>query len=143
MPRRRWPVILAFFISAAVGIIRGQQTTAELHLTVDDSSGAGMKASGTLDDQAFQTDGQGRCDFRNLAPGRHSLKVSAAGFATQVIAVEVGAGGTVNETVKLELAGTTSRVDVVDTTPLAGANLTKEQIAAPISLHLRRRKRWS
>ena len=49
-----------------------------------------------------------------------------------MISVEVGAGATVNEMVKLELAGTASRVDVVETTPLAGENLTKEQIAAPI-----------
>jgi outer membrane receptor protein involved in Fe transport len=119
-------------LGAAAGMLRAQQPTGGLHLAVEDSSGAGMQASGTLDDQAFQTDGQGHYDFRNLASGRHRLEVSRSGFATQVLSVEVGAGGAVSETVKLELAGTASRVDVVDTTPLAGANLTKEQIAAPI-----------
>jgi outer membrane receptor protein involved in Fe transport len=91
-----------------------------------------MRASGTLDNQAFKTDAQGQYDFQNVAPGRRRLKVSAPGFATQVISVEVGAGATVNQNVKLELAGGASRVDVVETTPLAGANLTKEQIAAPV-----------
>lgn len=33
---------------------------------------------------------------------------------------------------KLELASETSHVDVVDTTPLVGANLTKDRIAAPV-----------
>ncbi len=132
LPGRRRPVVLILFLSATTGFIHGQQPTGELRLAVEDASGAGTQAAGTLDDQAFQTDAQGQYDFKNLASGRHRLKVSRAGFATQVIAVEVGAGGTVNETVKLELASTASRVDVVDTTPLAGANLTKDQIAAPV-----------
>ena len=128
----RAPFFSLLALIAAAGMIRAQQPAGEIRLAVEDSSGAGMQAAGTLDNQAFQTDGQGQYDFRNLASGRHRLQVSKAGFATQVIAVEVGAGGAVNEIVKLELAGTASRVDVVDTTPLAGANLSKDQIAAPV-----------
>ncbi len=120
------------FLAATAGIMHGQPPAGEIRLAVQDASGAEMQASGRLDAQAFQTDGQGQYDFRNLASGRHRLEVSRAGFATQVISVEVGAGATVNQTVKLQLAGTASRVDVVETTPLAGANLTKDQIAAPI-----------
>jgi len=129
---KRTAVFSLLLLGGTAGILQAQQPGGELRLAVEDSSGAGMQASGTLDDQAFQTDAQGQYDFRNLASGRHRLQVSRVGFATQVIAVEVGAGGTLNETVKLDLAGTASRVDVVDTTPLAGANLAKEQIAAPI-----------
>ena len=112
-----------------VGMLRAQQPTGELRLAVEDASGGGMQASGKIDDQAFQTDAQGQYDFKSLASGRHRLEVSRNGFATQVIAVEVGAGGTVNETVKLGLAGTASRIEVVDTTPLAGTDLAKDQIA--------------
>lgn len=108
------------------------QTGATLHLAVQDSTGAAMQASGTLDAQAFQTDAQGQYDFRSLARGPHRLTVSASGFATQVIALEVGADATINQTVKMQLAGTASSVNVVDTTPLPGANLTKDQVAAPV-----------
>jgi outer membrane receptor protein involved in Fe transport len=129
---KRTAVFFSLVLGGAAGMLQAQQPTGEIRLAVEDSSGAGMQASGTLDNRAFQTDAQGQYDFKNLASGPHRLQISKVGFATQVIAVEVGAGGALNETVKLELAGTASRVDVVDTTPLAGANLTKEQIAAPI-----------
>lgn len=108
------------------------QTGGTIHLAVEDPSGVPMQAAGTLDDRAFQTDAQGHYDFHNLAPGRHNLKVSKNGFATQAVSVEIGIGAEVPETVKLELAGTASRVDVVETTPLPGANLTKEQVASPV-----------
>ncbi len=130
-PGRRLLVLCSLLASLA-GTDYAQQRPGELHLQVEDPSGAAMQASGTLDNKAFQTDPQGEHDFRNLAPGRHNLKVSATGFATQTMAIEVSAGGTLNKTVKLELAGTGSSINVVDTTPLAGANLTKDQIAAPV-----------
>src|SRR5579883_1045756 len=114
-------LVLSLLTGAITGIAWGQHAAGELRLSVMDPSGAGMQASGTLDNKAFKTDAQGQYDFRNLAHGRHRLKVSAPGFAAQVIAVEVAAGGTVSQNVKLELAGGVSRVDVVDTTPLAGA----------------------
>lgn len=117
---------------AMSALLCAQGPGGEIRIQVEDASGAMMQASGTLDDQAFQTDAQGQYDFRNLAAGRHSLRVSAAGFAQQVIAVELAAGGTVNQIVKMQLAGSASSVNVVDTTPLPGANLTKDQIAAPV-----------
>ena len=130
--RHHRSVVLFLLTGAIAGIAYGQNPVGELRLTVNDPSGAGMQASGTLDNRAFKTDAQGQYDFRDLAPGRHRLSVSAPGFATQAIPVEVSAGGAVNETVKLELAGTGSSINVVATTPLVGANLEKDQIAAPV-----------
>jgi outer membrane receptor protein involved in Fe transport len=125
-PRRN--LLLCLAIAA---IMDGQQPSGEIRLAVEDSSGAAMQASGTLDENAFQTDGQGKYDFHNLAPGRHRLVVSRPGFATQVISVEVGQRS-ISEIVKLEVASSATSVDVVDTTPLAGANVNKDQIAAPV-----------
>ncbi len=113
-------------------VLHAQSPTGEIRLTVQDSSGAAMQASGRIDDRAFHTDARGQYDLQNLAPGPHRLEISKAGFATQVISVEVGSNGPVNQAVTLELAGTASRVDVVDATPLPGANLTKDQVAAPV-----------
>src|SRR5215469_3695875 len=101
-PRRR--IVLPAFIALASFALYGQQPSGEIRLSVEDSSGAAIQASGKLDDQAFETDAEGQYDFQNLAAGRHRLEVSKPGFATKVIAVTVGACGPVNEAVKLELA---------------------------------------
>lgn len=130
MPRCRR---LALF--ALVGLattVNGQPSSGEIRLTVQDSSGAAVQASGTLDDRAFQTDGQGQVDFQNLSQGRHRLEVSKPGFATQVISVDVTANSPISKIVSLAPASTSSSIDVVDTTPLVGVNLTKDQIAVPV-----------
>ncbi len=91
-----------------------------------------MRASGKLDDVPFQTDAQGQHDFQNTAPGRHRLEVSKSGFATQVLAIDVSPSNPVLRTVMLEPASASSRVEVVEATPLAGVDLTKDQIASPV-----------
>ena len=130
-PLMRSPRPLVILSVAAAAMLYGQPA-GEIRLAVQDSSGAAMQAAGTLDDRAFETDAQGQYDFQNLAAGRHRLQISKPGFATRVISVEVRQGAPVSETVKLELASTATSIDVVDTTPLVGANLTKDQIAAPV-----------
>ena len=128
----RRPLVLSVSIAAAVLVMYGQQPSGEIRLSVQDPTGAAISASGKLDDQVFQTDEEGHYDFPNLAPGPHRLSVSKQGFATQVLSAAVRPGVTTRETVKLELASTASSIDVVATTPLVGANLTKDQIAAPV-----------
>jgi outer membrane receptor protein involved in Fe transport len=129
---RRQHLVLSLILAATSRIISGQQATGELHLSVADSSGAAMQASGRIDDRAFQTDPRGQYDFQSLAPGRHRLEVSRPGFATQVVSVDVAPGSQVARTVTLGPASTSTSVEVVDTTPLAGLDLRKDQIAAPV-----------
>lgn len=124
--------VVGLVLSAAAATIYGQQRSGEMRLAVQDASGAPVRASGKLDDRAFQTDAQGQHDFQGVAAGVHRLTVSRPGFATQVLSITVTAGATTAETVKLEVASTTSSVNVVATTPLVGADLTKDQIAAPV-----------
>ncbi len=119
-------------LAALAVIVHGQQPPGEIHLSVQDSTGAAMQASGKLDGRAFQTDPRGHHDFPNVAAGRHRLEIAKPGFTARVLSVTVRSGGRVSEVVKLELESTSTTVDVVATTPLAGANLTKEQIAAPV-----------
>lgn len=131
-PRRLIRQALFAFGLFLPALLFGQAATGELRLEVKDPSGASIQASGTLDDHAFLTDGQGQYDFQNLAPGRHRLEVSKPGFATRVTYVDIRPGSPTSEMVQLGLASTATSVDVVDTTPLSGANLTKDQIAAPV-----------
>lgn len=131
-PCRPLSVILVFSLCSVGGIIRGQQLAGEIRLAVEDSSGEQMQASGKIDGRAFQTDPQGHFDFQKLAPGRHRLEVSKPGFATQVVSVDVSPGSPVARTVTLGPASTSSSIEVIETTPLVGVDLTKDQIPAPV-----------
>lgn len=123
--------LCALVVSCLPQVLLGQ-AAGQLHVEVKDQSGGALPAAGTLDNRAFQTDAQGQYDFQNLAIGRHRLEVSKPGFATQVISIDVTANVPLSKTVTLGLASTSNSVDVVDTTPLMGVNLDKDQIAAPV-----------
>src|SRR5579872_1571379 len=122
-------VLLAWAFGA---LLQAQVPTGEIRLTVEDPDGMAMQASGKLDARAFQTDALGRYTFERLSPGRHRLEISKPGFATQMVPIDVAAGTPVVRIVKLDLASASSRIEVVDTTPLAGVDLAKDQIASPI-----------
>lgn len=113
-------------------LLHAQAPSGEIRLTVEDPSGMAMQASGRLDAVAFQTDSSGQYDFRSLTPGKHRLEISKPGFATQVLSVDVAPSNPVTRIVRLDLASASSRVEVVEATPLAGVDLAKEQIASPV-----------
>ncbi len=116
----------------------GQAGAGEIRLEVRDSSGAVMKASGTLKNtatsavQRFHTDSQGRYIFRSLPYGRYLLDVAHAGFAPQSLPVDVGSESPVSRTVSMTLAPQASSVAVVAATPLPGADLAVDEIPAPV-----------
>lgn len=123
-------------ILCAVGLVcsllRAQPPAGEIRLSVQDSSGAAMQAAGKLGTQSFQTDAQGHYTFTNVPYGRYRLEVSQAGFATQAAAIDVQSATPILRTITLSPAVAGSRIDVVETTPLPGVDLTKDQIASPI-----------
>jgi outer membrane receptor protein involved in Fe transport len=130
-------VCVLFALTAIVAPIRAQQSSGEIQLQVKDSSGAAMPASGTLHQmgakqQTFRTDPQGRYRFRNLPYGRYKLEVSQPGFVTQSVVIDVESATPIARTVTMALGSQTAKVDVVATTPLAGTDLSIEQIAAPV-----------
>ncbi len=119
-------------------LVCAQPTTGEIRLEVKDPSGAALQASGKLrnaaagTEQIFQTDPQGKCALLKVASGHYRLEVSRAGFATQVSDVDVQAGKPVSRTITLELRSQASSIDVVAVTPLAGTDLSRDQVAGNV-----------
>ncbi len=128
---------LSLVLMGAVGILQGQQSAGELRLQVKDPSGAAVAVSGTLRnvaggaERSFQTDSQGTYRFPALPYGHYRLEISKGGFANLVLSIEVQSP-TIDRAVTLTLAAQATRVDVVATTPLAGTDLSVDQIAGPV-----------
>jgi outer membrane receptor protein involved in Fe transport len=118
--------------------LQAQQPTGEIRVQVKDPSGAAVAASGRLRnpvagiDRTFQTDAQGLFSFPALPYGRFSLEVSKAGFATLSVQIDVQSATPVSRTVTFALAQAASKIDVVSTTPLAGTDLSADQIAGAV-----------
>ncbi len=118
--------------------MHGQRPAGQIRLEVKDPSSAGMKASGRLHslstglERAFQTDARGAFTFEGLAFGRYLLEVSRSGFATQSLSVDVPSAVPVPCLVTMTLAASAFQTEVVGTTPLAGVDLAREEIAAPV-----------
>ncbi|HEV3334599.1 MAG TPA: TonB-dependent receptor [Bryobacteraceae bacterium] len=119
-------------------VLQAQAPTGEIRIEVKDPSGAAVEASGTLQSQAgrlkqtFQTDLQGTYTFANLPYGRYRLELSKSGFASQTLSIEVQAPAPTLHAVTLALLTQSSRIDVVEATPLPGTDLPLDQIPAPV-----------
>lgn len=127
--------ILAIWSPAA---LLAQTLQGEIHLQIQDASGAPMQASGRLENLSggsarnFHTDSQGAAALQNLPFGRYRLIISKSGFATRSITVEVNSTSVVTRVVSLEIGAQTTRVDVVANTPLPGMNVPLNEIPAPV-----------
>ena len=119
-------------------IPNGEVHIGEIHIQVKDPSGAAMQAGGTLESLAagvqrnFQTDAHGRHTFGDLPYGRYRLEISQPGFGSQSVTIDVQSATPISRTITMALTSQTSKVDVVSTTPLAGTDLTTDQIASPV-----------
>ncbi|HTW67078.1 MAG TPA: TonB-dependent receptor [Bryobacteraceae bacterium] len=119
-------------------LLLAQAPTGEIRLQVNDPSGAGMQVSGKLEsrglgvDRKFQTDSQGQAALGDLPLGRYRLEISKLGFVSQSVVIAVGSAAPVEQAVTMKLASQASKVEVVSETPLAGTDLTRDQIAAPV-----------
>src|SRR5580704_6881034 len=117
---------------------QAQQPTGEVRIEVRDPSGAAVEAPGTLRNlttgmgRTFQTDSHGSYDFVNLPYGRYRIQISKGGFVPQSIEVNIQSGSPISRTFTLAIGMQASRVDVVAATPLAGTELSKNQIAGPV-----------
>jgi outer membrane receptor protein involved in Fe transport len=119
-------------------LVQAQAPTGEIRIEVKDPSGAAVEASGRLQDLAgglkrtFQTDLQGMYMFANLPFGRYRLELSKSGFATQTLSIDVQSPAPIVRTVTLDLLTQSSRIDVVEATPLPGTDLPIDEIPAPV-----------
>ena len=136
LKRRLFSFSLAF--AGAAALLQAQQPSGEIRLEVNDPSGAAVEASGRLRNPAggvdltFQTDAQGKYVIANLPYGRYRLELTKTGFVTQSSLIDVQSGTPISRTVTLAIGAQSSKVDVVAVTPLAGTDLTTDQIAGPV-----------
>jgi outer membrane receptor protein involved in Fe transport len=116
-------------------LVQGQ-TTGQLTIAVKDPSGAPIQASGKLTSSAttlsFQTDSSGNYTFPGLQFASYTLQVSKPGFAPQSASIAIRSTAAISRTITLSLASTSYKVDVVAPTPLAGTDLSLNQIAGPV-----------
>src|SRR5262245_58957255 len=102
-----WCMTLALFFLAPSGL--AESPAGELRIEVKDPSGAAVAASGKLQNlalgtvQNYETDARGSHIFSGLARGRYRLEVSATGFATQMVSINVQSEGPIARTVTLSL----------------------------------------
>ena len=118
-------------------LLHSQTPGGQIRIDIKDPSGAPIAAAGTLTgprgtDQTFQTDADGVYSFAGLPLGRYRLQISKRGFATQSLALDLASDAVISRTIILELAAQTTRVDVVEATPLPGTDLPLDQIPAPV-----------
>ena len=140
-PARRdstWSCAVALIVSGMFWalVAFGQSKAGEIRIRVTDPSGAAMAANARLQgpglDRAFQTDAQGAAAVTNLPPGRYRLTISRDGIAARSELIDVQSGAPATRTIALALSSAAFAVDVTETTPLAGVELSGSEIAAPI-----------
>lgn len=96
-------ILLGAFLACLLvsRLAHAQRSAGEVRLEVKDPSGAAVAASGRLHNlasgtvQNYQTDAQGTHSFTGLPYGRYRLEVTAGGFATQSVIVNVQSGAPV------------------------------------------------
>jgi hypothetical protein len=134
---KRIKVALCWTFLEIFSALQAQRPVGEIRLHVIDPSRAGVEASGTLRLQSgvaakFQTDPQGSYTAANLALGTYRVEIKKTGFVTQSLSIDVKSPAAVSRTVILALAhGPAATMEIVATTPLAGTDLSPDQIAAP------------
>jgi outer membrane receptor protein involved in Fe transport len=115
-----------------------QALDGEIRLEIKDPSGAAMQASGKLKNlqtgasRSFQTDANGKFTLGDLSFSRYRLEVSGQGFATQSFLVDVQSNAPVSRTITMAIGVESARVDVVAATPLAGSNLSLQEMPGPV-----------
>lgn len=132
-------VLLLFAISVSAQTqVASKSPTGELRMEVRDSSGNALAVAGTLENLStgvarhFQTNAQGLANLTNLPFGRYRLEISQTGFARQSILVDVQSSAPIVRVVTMTLGNLAFNVDVVAATPLPGADLSADEIPAPV-----------
>jgi hypothetical protein len=118
------------------------QITGHISGTILDSSGAGVAAarvkltgSGTGDERAQASDGEGRFAFHQLRVGEYRIIAEAAGFSQLSATAVVRAGETAVVSMRLEVGLVTETIQVTDAaTPLDAANSQIQLSVAPTQI---------
>jgi outer membrane receptor protein involved in Fe transport len=121
-------------------LLPAQGSAGEIRLDIKDPSGASMRASGRLENlqtgasRGFLTDTNGKFTLADLNFGRYKLEVSGQGFVTQSLLIDVQSSNPISRTITMALGVESARIDVVAATPLAGTNLSLQEIPGPVQI---------
>jgi outer membrane receptor protein involved in Fe transport len=115
--------------------LSAQPPTGSIRLDIKDPSGAPVEAAGKVAgpvNSRFLSDANGLYTLTGLPFGTYRIEISKTGFARLTLSIDVKSSAPISRTVTLTLADATSKVDVISTTPLAGTDLSTNQIAGPV-----------
>ena len=76
----------------------------------------------------------GQAALQSVPVGRYRVTLSGGGFSTQTVLIDVRSDAPVSRTITMEVAAARDKVDVVETTPLAGVGLSRMEIPSPVQL---------
>jgi hypothetical protein len=103
-------------------LLQAQTATSSLHGVITDASGAvapnvevTLKNAATGFMQAKKSSGEGEYSFQQIAPGKYSLTISAAGFAQQTRQVELLVNQPARLDIRLTIQSAAETVEVNDT----------------------------
>ena len=131
-------MLFSLMLLGGAAVLKAQRPAGEIRIEVKDPSGAGMEASGKLQNLAsrvvrtFQTDEKGVYAFLTLPYARYRRKVARNGFATRALLIEVSSPAPIARTVTMLLGTASAQVDVVAATPLPGGDLSSGEVPAGV-----------
>lgn len=131
-------LMLLALVLFTTSVLAQNQNSGALRLETKDPAGNSVRATIMLENLAtgvsrnLQTETQGQAALQNLPFGRYRLTVTAQGFATQTLLIEIQTATPVSRTLTLAVGGLAFQVDVVAATPLPGSSLSADEIAAPV-----------
>ena len=122
-------------IFAAAILLCGVLAAEQILVSVKDPSGRPVSASGHLfgvQTRAFTLDHTGRITLTSLPPGAYRLEVQKSGFAKSRLVLNLQPGATLDAPVTLTLGSSAFSIDVVAGSPLAGSELDRDRVPAPV-----------
>ncbi len=125
----------AFRFFATAVLLCGVLAAEQIVVTVKDPSGRSVSASGRLsgtETRVFTLNSTGRTILTGLKPGHYRLDVQKPGFTKSQTGLELQPGATLDAAVTLALSTSAFSIDVVAGSPLAGSELDRDQVPAPV-----------
>jgi outer membrane receptor protein involved in Fe transport len=116
-------------------VSRSDVAVGEIRLQVNDPSGAGLRANGSITgpgtSRSFQTDARGAASLGGLSFGKYQIEISSPGFDARVIEIDV-AGPPVSREITLSIKAISTNITVLSPTPIGPANQSLDQIPVPV-----------
>ncbi len=115
------------------GLVRAE----EIRISVSDPSGRPIAAAGQLQgsiNRAVASDNSGHALISDIPAGHYWLELGKSGFAKQRVELNLLPGITLTKAITLSLSSSAFSVEVVAATPLAGSELDRDLVPAPVQI---------